>query len=493
MVGKRSTLSGMRLALVNDKSTGSVTVTLADENGDGIDDETGEPVEVIEEIIDVAPEPVDPDAEDEAEVVVEDVLGTVRWLLAVEGTPTGDGREFERESLTWRELPLPLMATDMTSHGHEGAKLVANIVSIERVGDEIYGVSEMIDSDDERVQALQQLIIDGHLRGVSVDLDQIEGRMEFIAPDEMVTTDADGNEIVSMPLGGERMIFTAGRIMGATAVPFPAFAEAQQVSASLTAAAGTVTTKQDEPSLIVPPANPPIAWMKNPNLTGPTPLTVVEDGRVFGHLALFDSCHIGFQDRCVQPPRSASAYAAFHSGALLTAEGQTVRVGQITVDCGHAALRADAKKASEHYDHTGWAAADVRCGEDAFGIWIAGAMRPGLTANAVRAFMGADVSGDWRAIKGNLELVGIASVNVPGFSKAQFSHGDRIALVASVPICTDVEREPGYKEIAERIASTVGLARWQIDAERDRLALSVGVHQSQRRLALLRQVQREAL
>tara|TARA_R110002167_G_scaffold30123_10_gene99934 strand:+ start:2381 stop:3844 length:1464 start_codon:yes stop_codon:yes gene_type:complete len=486
----------MRLALVNDKSKGSVTVTLADENGDGIDDDTGEPVEVIEEIIDVEPEDgthIMPDGSIMDDDEMEYGADTVRWLLAVEGTPTGDGREFERDSLTWRELPLPLMATDETSHGHDGAKLVANIVSIERDGDEIYGVSEMIYSEDERVEALQQLIVDGHLRGVSVDLDNIEGRMEFMAPEEeMVTTDADGNEIVSMPLGGERMIFTAGRIMGATAVPFPAFAEAQQVSASLTAAAGSVMTKQDEPSLIVPPDNPPVAWMANPNLAGPTPLTVGEDGRVSGHLALFDSCHIGFQDRCVQPPRSASEYAAFHSGALVTAEGETVRVGQITVDCGHAALRANAEKASEHYDHTGWAAADVRCGEDAFGIWIAGAMRPGLTANAVRAFMGADVSGDWRAIKGNLELVGIASVNVPGFSKAQFSQGDRVSLVASVPICTDVQREPGYDDIAERIASTVGLARWQIDAERDRLALSVGVHPAQRRLALLRQVQREA-
>ena len=480
----RSTVSAMRLALVNDKSTGSVTVTLADENGDGIDDETGEPVEVIEVIEEDEPEDgthIMPDGSVMDDDEMEYGADSVRWLLAVEGSPTGDGREFERGSLTWRELPLPLMATDETSHGHEGAKLIANIVAIKRDGDEVYAISEMIYSEDERVEALQKLIRDGDLRGVSVDLDQIEGRMEFIAPDEnAISTDAEGKEIMTVPLGGERMIFTAGRIMGATVVPFPAFAEAQQVSVSLTAAAGSVTIKQDELSLISPPANPPVGWMANPNLSGPTPLTVGENGRVFGHLALFDSCHIGFQDRCVQPPRSASSYEAFHSGSLMTSEGETVRVGQITVDCGHASLRSDAKKASEHYDHTGWAAADVRCGEDAFGIWIAGAMRPGLSANAVRAFMG------------NLELVGIASVNVPGFSKAQFSDGDRVSLVASVPICTDAEREPGYADIAERIASTVGLARWQIDAERDRLALSVGVHQSQRRLALLRQVQREA-
>lgn len=482
----------MRLALVNDKSTGSVTVALADENGDGIDDETGEPIEEPESDPETAPAESDDEDDEQPEIAAETATSQIRWLLAVEGTPTGDGREFEPGALTWRDLPLPLMATDETSSGHDGAKLVANFVAIERVGAEVYGMSEMIDSDDDRVEALQKLIANGDLRGVSVDLDQIEGRMEFVLPDEdEASTDDDGNEVVSVDMGGERMIFSAGRIMGATAVPFPAFAEAQQVTASLTAGAGTVTTKQDEQALIQPPALPPVAWLANPGLTGPTALTVSEDGRVFGHLALFDSCHIGFQDRCVQPPRSACSYAAFHSGALATAEGETVRVGQITVDCGHAALNAGAKKAAEHYDHTGWAAADVCCGEDDFGIWIAGAMRPGLTANAVRAFMGADVSGDWRSIKGNLELVGIASVNVPGFSKAQFAHGDRMALVASVPICTDSEREPGYDDIAERIASTVGMARWQIDAERDRLALSVGAHPSQRRLALLRRVQSE--
>ena len=491
----------MRLALVNEPA-GATSVTLADDDGDGIDDETGEPVETPADspesdapADDAEPEP---EAEDDDESAADATAsGRTRWLLAIEGSPTGDGREFEAGGLTWRELPLPFMATDETGEAHDGAKLVANIVEIERDGASIYGYTEMISSEDENVLRLQRLIDDGDLRGVSVDLDQIEGRMEFEVPeDDAVETDEDGNETVSIPLGGERMIFSAGRIMGATAVPFPAFAEAQQVSASLVAAAGTVVSKQTAAdsgrtvaaATIAPPIAPPIAWFSNPQLDGPTPLTVDLDGRVYGHLALFDSCHIGFQDKCVTPPNSASQYAAFHSGLLMTGEGETVRVGQITVDCGHAELRASAKKAAEHYDHTGWAGADVRCGEDDHGIWIAGGMRTDLTAAQVRSFLGADVSGDWRRINGSLELVGIASVNVPGFSKAQFAAGDRVALVASVPICPQSEVDASYAAIADRIAETIGMAAWQQAAKRDQLALSVGAHPSQRRAALAERI-----
>jgi hypothetical protein len=286
------------------------------------------------------------------------------------------------------------------------------------------------------------------------------------------------------PIGGERLEFSAARIMGATATPFPAFAEAQRadLADALVAGATMIETVQPDASPISTPVIPPLAWFDNPGLDRPTPMTVSDDGQMFGHLALFDSCHIGFSDRCVRPPRSKSNYDAFHTGELVTAEGSRVRVGNITVDCGHADLRASATKAAAHYDDTGWVGADVRCGEDQFGIWVAGALRPGLDPVQVRAVMAADVSGDWRSINGNLELVGIASVNVPGFTKAQFAAGDRVALVASVPVCQ--ETDPGYFAIAERIASSVGLARWQADAERDSLALSLGVHPSQRRRAI---------
>jgi hypothetical protein len=413
-------------------------------------------------------------------------------LLTVEGAPTGDGREFEPNAITWRTLPLPFMAMDVTDEGHDGAKLVANIVDIQRDGPNIYGWTEHIASDDPEVQRLQSLIDNGDLRGVSVDLDQVEGSVIFEEGDEVDLAPNEDGEIV-IPMDAPRMVFSAARIMGATATPFPAFAEAQRLGVDpLVASLLTVVTDQAPvlaeavTAAIVPPNDPPAWWFADPKLVGPTPLTVTDDGHVFGHLALWDSCHIGFSDRCVQPPRSATGYACFRTGEVITAEGTRVRVGQITVDSGHAELRASASKAKEHYDHTGWAGADVAAGEDKFGIWLAGALRPGLDTTKVRAFMAADVSGDWRSVDGKLELVGIASVNVPGFSKAQYSHGDRVALVASVPVCA--ASDPSYRRIADRIAASVGLTPEQRMAQRDALAMSIGSHPSQRRARLAARV-----
>jgi hypothetical protein len=78
-------------------------------------------------------------------------------------------------------------------------------------------------------------------------------------------------------------------------------------------------------------------------------------------------------------------------------------------------LRLDAKAATAHYDHTGAVVADVRVGEDAYGGWVAGAVRPSCDESRIREFMAAPVSGDWRQVNGSLELVGLLAVNVPGY------------------------------------------------------------------------------
>ena len=107
----------------------------------------------------------------------------IRYLLVAEGVPTGDGRIINENALTWRDLPLPFMATDVTGPGHDGAKLVGQIVDVERDGSSIYGDVKLIDSDDADVLRLQRLIRDGDMRGVSVDLDQVDGQLEITADD----------------------------------------------------------------------------------------------------------------------------------------------------------------------------------------------------------------------------------------------------------------------------------------------------------------------
>jgi hypothetical protein len=180
------------------------------------------------------------------------------------------------------------------------------------------------------------------------------------------------------------------------------------------------------------PNEPPAEWFDNPKLTKATPLTIGDDGRVFGHIAAWHVDHIGMAYG-TRPPRSRSKYAYFHTGVLRTENGTDVPVGQLTLAGGHAGLEASAEQAVRHYDDTASAFADVHAGEDAYGIWVSGSLRPGTTPEQIRAARASAPSGDWRPIKGALELVAVCQVNVPGFpiARARVASGQVMALVAA--------------------------------------------------------------
>lgn len=162
------------------------------------------------------------------------------------------------------------------------------------------------------------------------------------------------------------------------------------------------------------PVRPPSEWFADPKLTGPTPLTVESHGRVYGHLAGFNVCHLG-KAGCVTAPSSHSNYAYFRTGVVECSDGSMVNVGRITMDTGHARDNLGSNQAASHYDNTGAAAADVAAGEDQWGIWLAGAVRPHVTDAQLRTLMASPLSGDWRMVNHNLELVAALSVNTPGF------------------------------------------------------------------------------
>lgn len=456
------------------------TATLADLDGDGLDDETGEPVATDDQDGDGKPEDDFPASAEH------------RWLLMREGVQTGDGRLIQSGVTTWRELPLPFMATDVTDDAHDGAILVANIVEIVRDGDDLYGVTRHIVSNDPRVLQLQTLIDQGDLRGVSVDLDNLAGNLILeMAPEEELADpeiEETANTVV-IPFGGdtERLEVTACRIMGATAVPFPAFAEAQQLRASLVAGAMTLDTEQQSESSLKSPVIPPRAWFDNPRLSTPTPITVTADGRLFGHIALWNSCHRGMSE-CTPPPRNRSGnYDHFHTGTLRVEDGGTVRVGHITVDGGHANERLGIQAAKQHYDETGWTAADCSIGEDDWGIYAAGAIVPDLDDLRIRKLMSHDVSGDWRAFNGVLELISVRTVPVPGFVKTVYASGEVTAMIASMPVC-EADIDPAVLRVADRIAASIGRTREQIQADRDNLAFRLGRHPSQVRAAIAARV-----
>jgi hypothetical protein len=180
-------------------------------------------------------------------------------------------------------------------------------------------------------------------------------------------------------------------------------------------------------------------YFRNPMLTEATPVTRGEDGHIFGHLATWDTCHIGFEV-CTTAPPSQTDYAYFLTGQVFTDAGP-VAVGQLTVGGGHAADGISLRAAVSHYDNVSTAVADITVGEDEFGVWFSGKIRDWATEQQVHELFAAGPSGDWRGVRvggrESLELVAAHAVNVQGFpvarSRTRFAmEGDRqVSLVAA--------------------------------------------------------------
>lgn len=355
-------------------------------------------------------------------------------LVVPEGVETGDGRTFKEGSLTSRDMPLPLLWQISTGDGHNGSVLVGQVESVDRVDRGLGNAYGRFDTGPYGKEA-QRLVDSGMLRWISADLDQFSAN-------ELENAADDDNRIEST-----KMEIDAARLMGITLVPKPAFQECtiqlvNDLDEENTVPDGTYTEVDEsgqEFAIVASggnvfnvPVHPPKDWFTDPGLTRPTALTVTDEGRVFGHIASWDVDHIGmgFGTRA---PRSASGYQYFHTGALRTADGVDVTVGQLTLAGGHAPMTANAAAAAKHYDDTQSAIADVHAGEDSYGIWVAGSLRPGVTPEQIRAFRASAPSGDWRSIRGRLELVAVCQVNVPGFpvARAQVASGAVVSLVAA--------------------------------------------------------------
>jgi hypothetical protein len=178
-----------------------------------------------------------------------------------------------------------------------------------------------------------------------------------------------------------------------------------------------INDNSNEASLLasVAPLAPPKEWFDDPHLPGPTRLTIGPDGRVFGHVAQWRQCHVGIGDRCVIAPKSRTGYAYFKLGPVVTADGSTVECGKITMGAGHAHAQWGIIPSRDHYDNSAACAAVVNVGEDKHGIWVAGALTAGMTPEKVAELRRSPLSGDWRMVNGNLELIAALAVNNPGF------------------------------------------------------------------------------
>ncbi len=363
----------------------------------------------------------------------------VPWqgILAIEGKPTSDGRYLIPGEIGERELPLPLAPSHEAQHESETVGRIESIQHIpasefDREGWElpddllpqavvIWGEGSF-DGSPAAEEALRAL-----KNGVGVSLDLPIDRQALIDDSTFEEVDPrtlDEDDMLAMmfgltPEGYLRGI--AGKIGGLSLASIAAFEEttirilddhalvasgfgiklfkAMIAGVGLTAAAPVVRSR---------------SVYERPEADKSTPLTVTEEGEIFGHAFLWDTCHTGFADRCVTPAPSPSEYAYFHLGAVETLEGDEIAVGQITLDTGHADIRAGRNATRRHYDDTGVAAADVRMIDGKFGGWVSGTLRD-VSEEDARKLKAAKLSGDWRSVNGRLDLIGLLAVNVPGF------------------------------------------------------------------------------
>ena len=342
---------------------------------------------------------------------------TFHTVLARLGVPTGDGRIIDPAGGSSRDLPLPLAWQKLSDDGHGGSQVVARLETLRIADGMVTATGSMLESAPwEVIEQLEAGVI-----GPSVDLDDIE----YVMDDQ------------------ERLVITKWRVSGATLVAIPAFADV-----SLTLDVPEEPVGGSEPvhedalwASAAPEQLPPADWFQRPDVDQLTPLVVTDTGRVFGHIAGWDTCHVGLPG-CVTPPSSPTGYTYFHVAEQRTQDGATLPVGTLVAGPRHADAQLAFRAAQEHYDDPSAAVARVVAGEDEHGIWVAGWLLPGATPEALDVFRSSPVSGDWRRVGGSLELIGVCSVNTPGFPvrRVHFAAGAQRALIGSFGITPQQER-----------------------------------------------------
>jgi len=401
------------------------------------------------------------EAADDADAAMPAAMrNTVPWsgVLVVEGTPTGDGRQFAAGALTWPQLgdtaslEIPLGWMYERAHGGMATDKVVNVGRIDtitRVGNELHGTGVInLDTEWGRRAAEQMGTREdlGFLAGVSIDADDPEDpqglNVEYVFPDSCALEEApddagtllddnDGPDMACMI--PEMVVYHSGRIRAATLVDIPAYVEArlyldQPVPEGTPVEADAVDMPVTASSFTMEiPDLPPAEWFDEPRDEPEIgAITITDEGRIFGYLAPKNVAHRGIRDKRVTVPMGNVDYGIWMNRVTLADDGRgsytRVATGPITMDCGHATASPHVVGAArrEHYDNSCSIVATVRVGENSRGVWISGAVLPDVTPDQVRRMMACQLSGDWgphREKPGKRELAGALLVPVPGFPK----------------------------------------------------------------------------
>lgn len=388
--------------------------------------------------------------------------------LATMDERTGDGRLLDSEGKGVRDLPRTIYAQFKQAMGHDEAVIIGALHEVE-FGDDgnVTGRGWLVDDDNGR--AAVRYIKTQSLRHNSVDLAETQVRYEFTDDDMDLT-----------------IRFTEWKIAATTLVGKPAFANAaaellndEDLVASWYEEDGPLIV--DSPSVfgishiaepeIVADGTPKPDWdfFHVPEADVATKFTVraEQDGWLlaWGHLALWESCHDGYEGQCTRVPRPTDGYASFNQPGILTDRG-IVETGPVFLAGGHK-MPAD----GDYYSAYGgientWA--DVRVTPGRLGPWMCGVVRPSVDPKDAYAAAASRVSGHWKGAR----LKAIVSVNAEGFEvpgsgaagDVEFAFsldedGRVDELVASLPACVDADegtRPEQQQESAD--APDLGLA-----------------------------------
>lgn len=452
-------------------------------------------------------------SEDEADAALPaSMRNTVPWsgVLVVEGTPTGDGRQFATGSLTWpalgetASLEIPLGWMYERAHGGMATDKVVNVGRIDtitRSGNELLGTGVLnLDTEWGRRAAEQMGTRDdpGFLAGVSIDADDPDDprglNVEYVFPDSCALeespdddlpgeSEAPDPEMALECMMPEMEIYHSGRIRAATLVDIPAYVEARlyldrPVPEGTPVDADAVAMPLVASSFTMEiPDLPPAEWFDEPRDEPEIgAITVTDEGRFFGYLAPKNVAHRGIRDKRVTVPMGNVDYGVWMNRVTIADDGRggftRVATGPITMDCGHASAspRVVGAARREHYDNSCSIVATVRVGENSRGVWIAGAVLPDVTPDQIRRMMACQLSGDWgphREKPGKRELAGALLVPVPGFPKRsnafmsmKAGQLDRVTVPLRFGrVVKGQTMSFGADAAAERIAASIGRDR----------------------------------
>ena len=343
-------------------------------------------------------------------------------ILAIEGTESGDSRLFNLGSLDWAPLPQPLMYQPASVGGHTASVVAGEITQISRRGSEIAGVGHIYGNmlAGEHGDGIRNMMKAG---GVSVDVDKVKDA----DVEEIFTDDSEGGLFAKPDI----TVFNRGRIRGATLVAFPAFVEAKL-------AFGNVVTASSEPCAcgggiivasghtITIPDLPPAEWFQKPtDVKMYGAVTITDEGRMFGWIAPSQTTHRSVRKQV--PMGGKVDYSRWMNKETIVAGGGRIKTGVLTMNCGHAEtdprFYGTLENRKQHYDNTCSIFANAVIGEEpGKGVWFAGAVRHGVTADQLTAAMGSSLSGDWQPHPdrpGVQEFIAALLVPVPGFPMAR--------------------------------------------------------------------------